>query len=260
MDLVIQGPYTDYTDQIIHSYLNLPFVNNIIVSCWEEDKDYTILPAGTDASKIKFVKSPPYEGWPGAANVNLQLTTCLAGVKESDAEFVGKMRSDQLFNEDGLINMYNFFVENRGDEKIFVTGNVWELLFHPKDWVYWGRREDLINLFDIPHESNALAQVMGVNSGNYGNYRHVMMRPETYIGVHYCSRFDDRIKKMIDQPQEYLYDSCSMWNESHKVSMEVTPKAFKCFQRKGIHFSWPRKGINVLPFDPSNEGWDEEGF
>ena len=120
--------------------------------------------------------------------------------------------------------------------------------------------EDLINLFDIPHESNALAQVMGVNSGNYGNYRHVMMRPETYIGVHYCARFDDRIQTMIDHPDQYLYDSCSKWDEAHKVSMEVTPKAFKCFQRKGIHFSWPRKGINVLPFDPSNEGWDEEGF
>ena len=170
------------------------------------------------------------------------------------------MRSDQLFNEDGLINMYNFFVENRGNERIFVTGNIWELVFHPKDWVYWGRREDLINLFDIPHEVNALAQVMGVNSGNYGNYRHVMMRPETYIGVHYCARFDDRIQTMIDHPDQYLYDSCSKWDEAHKVSMEVTPKAFKCFQRKGIHFSWPRKGINVLPFDPSNEGWDEEGF
>jgi len=256
MDLVIQGPYTDYTDQIIHSYLNLPFVKNIIVSCWEED------PVREDTSRVKYVRSPNYEGWPGAANVNLQLTTCLAGVQASDAPFVGKMRSDQLFNEDGLINMHEFFINNRWREKnrIFVTGNVWELLFHPKDWVYWGRREDLINLFDIPPEVNPLAQVMGVNSGNYGNYRHVMMRPETYIGVHYCSRFDDRIKKMIDQPQEYLYDSCSKWNESHKVSMEVTPKAFKCFQRKGIHFSWPRKGINVLPFDPSNEGWDEEGF
>ena len=160
MDLVIQGPYTDYTDQIIHSYLNLPFVNNIIVSCWEED------PVREDTSRVKYVRSPAYEGWPGAANVNLQLTTCLAGVQATDAEFVGKMRSDQLFNEDGLINMYNFFVENRGNERIFVTGNIWELVFHPKDWVYWGSREDLINLFDIPHENNALAQVMGVNSSN----------------------------------------------------------------------------------------------
>ena len=256
MDLVIQGPYTDYTDQIIHSYLNLPFVNNIIVSCWEDD------PVRKDTSRVKYVRSPDYEGWAGAANVNLQLTTCLAGVQASDAPFIGKMRSDQLFSEDGLINMHEFFINNRWREKnrIFVTGNVWELLFHPKDWVYWGRREDLINLFDIPPEVNALAQVMGVNSGNYGNYRHVMMRPETYIGVHYCSRFDDRIKKMIDHPDKYLYDSCSKWDEAHKVSMEVTPKAFKCFPRKGIHFSWPRKGINVLPFDPSNEGWDEEGF
>ena len=254
MDLVIQGPYTDYTDTIINSYLNLPFVRNIIVSCWKSDRP------STDTSRVKFVRSSAHKEWPGSANVNLQLTTCLAGVQESDAEFVGKMRSDQLFNEDGMINMYNFFVENRGNEKIFVTGNVWELLFHPKDWVYWGSREDLINLFDIPHETNGIAQVMGIDSSNYGQYMNLLVRPETYIGVHYCARFDDRVKKMLDHHEKYLYDSCSNWDEAHKVSMEVTPKAFKCFQRKGIHFSWPRKGINVLPFDPSNEGWDEEGF
>ena len=142
MDLVIQGPYTDYTDQIIHSYLNLPFVNNIIVSCWEED------PVRKDTSRVKYVRSPAYDGWPGAANENLQLTTCLDGVQASDAPFVGKMRRDQLFNEDGLINMHEFFINHRWRERnrIFVTGNIWELVFHPKDWVYWGRREDLINL------------------------------------------------------------------------------------------------------------------
>ena len=137
MDLVIQGPYTDYTDKIIYSYLNLPFVRNIIVSCWESDKKSNIFD-----SRVRFVRSPAYDGWPGSANVNLQLTTCLAGVQVSDAPWVGKMRSDQLFNEDGLINMYNFFVEHRKNDTIFVTGNIFELLFHPKDCVYWGRRED----------------------------------------------------------------------------------------------------------------------
>ena len=119
MDLVIQGPYTDYTDKIIYSYLNLPFVRNIIVSCWESDKKSNIFD-----SRVRFVRSPAYDGWPGSANVNLQLTTCLAGVQASDAPWVGKMRSDQLFNEDGLINMYEFFVEHRKDDTIFVTGNI----------------------------------------------------------------------------------------------------------------------------------------
>ena len=103
MDLVI-GLHTDYTDKIIYSYLNLPFVRNIIVSCWESDKKSNIFD-----SRVRFVRSPAYDGWFGSANVNLQLTTCLAGVQASDAPWVGKMRSDQLFNEDGLINMYEFF-------------------------------------------------------------------------------------------------------------------------------------------------------
>ena len=255
MDLVIQGPYTDYTDKIIYSYLNLPFVKNIIVSCWESDKKSNI-----SDSRVRFVRSPAYDGWPGSANVNLQLTTCLAGVQASDAPWVGKMRSDQLFNEDGLINMYEFFVEHRKDDTIFVTGNIFELLFHPKDWVYWGCRKDLINLFDIPHEINDQAVVMNVNSGNYGQFMDIITRPETYIGAHYCARFDDRVQKMLDYQGNYLYDRSSNWEEAHLVSSEITPKVFKCFSRKGIHFTWPRKNINVLPFDPSNEGWNEEGY
>ena len=170
------------------------------------------------------------------------------------------MRSDQLFNEDGLINMYEFFVEHRKNDTIFVTGNIFELLFHPKDWVYWGRREDLINLFDIPHEINDQAVVMNVNSGNYGQFMDIITRPETYIGAHYCARFDDRVQKMLDYQGNYLYDRSSNWEEAHAVSSEITPKVFKCFSRKGIHFTWPRKNINVLPFDPSNEGWNEEGY
>ncbi len=255
MDLVIQGPYTDYTDKIIYSYLNLPFVRNIIVSCWESDKKTNI-----SDSRVKFVRSPAYEGWPGSANVNLQLTTCLAGVQSSDAPWVGKMRSDQLFNEDGLINMYEFFVEHRGMNKIFVTGNVFDQLFHPKDWVYWGSNDDLINLFDIPHEINDQAVAMNVDSSNYSQFLDIIVRPETYIGMYYCNKFDDRVQKMLDYPTKYLYDGGTNWKEAYTVSSEITPKVFKCFSRKGIHFTWPRKGINVLPFDSRNEGWNEEGY
>ena len=34
MDIVVQGPYDDFTGTIVESYLKLPFVNNIIISCW----------------------------------------------------------------------------------------------------------------------------------------------------------------------------------------------------------------------------------
>ena len=93
IDLVIQGPYIDFTDEVISSYMKLPFVNKIIVSCWEIDKEQSVF-----FDKVEFVRSPSYQKYPGPANVNLQLTTSLAGVKRTSSNVVAKFRSDQLFN------------------------------------------------------------------------------------------------------------------------------------------------------------------
>lgn len=37
IDLVLQGPYTNYTQEAAEHYLNLDFVNRIIISCWKAD-------------------------------------------------------------------------------------------------------------------------------------------------------------------------------------------------------------------------------
>ena len=255
IDFVIQGPYNDFTDEIVESYLKLSFVNKIIVSCWECDKEKSVF-----SDKVEFVRSGEYKKYPGPANVNLQLTTSLAGVKKTTSDYVAKFRSDQLFDSDGIVEMYNFFVNNLKKDRIFIIGNHYTLLFHPKDWVYWGYREDMINLFDIPHENNIVCEQLGINSGNYSYAMHLMTRPETYIGAHYCSRFDDRVKKMVDNENQYLYDQSPNWSEAKEVSDEVTPRYFKSFPRKNIQMIWPKRNIYCLPVHPQTEGWDEEGF
>jgi hypothetical protein len=65
---------------------------------------------------------------------------------------------------------------------------------------------------------------------------------------------------MVDNEAEYLYDGAPSWTQAKEISDTVTKECFKCFAREGITMEWPRKNINCLPFDPSNEGWDEEGF
>lgn len=255
IDFVIQGPYTDFTDEVISSYMKLSFVNKVIVSCWETDKEQSIF-----HDNIEFVRSPSYKEYPGPANVNLQLTTSLAGVKKTNSSHVAKFRSDQMFNLEGIEQMYEFFINTIQEEKIFIIGNHFNLLFHPKDWVYWGHRISMINLFDIPHEDNKVCKELGVNSSNYSGAMHLLTRPETYIGAHYCSRFDDRVKNMVSNEDKYLYDHSPNWNEAKKVSDEVTPKYFKSFPRKDVHMIWPKRNIYCLPFDSANEGWHEEGF
>lgn len=255
IDFVIQGPYTDFTDAIIESYLKLPFLNRIIVSCWESDKSQSIFP-----DRVEFVRSQNYIGYPGPTNVNLQLTTSLAGVLKSTSNFVAKFRSDQIFDLDSVSEMYNFFVNNLEENKIFVVSNHFTLLFHPKDWVYWGYKNDMITLFDIPKEVNDECQSMGIHSKNYSYSMHLLTRPETYIGAYYCSNYNDDVKRMVMNQKEYLYDNAPKWNEAKILSDKITKKYFKSFPRKNITMSWPKKNINCMPFDPLTEGWDEEGY
>lgn len=255
IDLVLQGPYTNFTDEVIGEYLNLSFVNNIIVSCWETDKSDEY-----QSDRVVFVRNKDYPPYNGVMNVNLQIITSLSGIKKSTSKYVGKMRSDQKFNHQGMVNMFDFFIANIEKRKIFVCGNYFTFLFHPRDHVFWGYREDMINLFDIPFEVNDICQSLGVNRNNAHAYMNLLTRPETYIGSYYCSRFDSRVEVMVDNQEKYLYDDAPNWEYAHEVSKEVMPIAFKSFPREGIDFIWPKNNIYCLPYDPNYEGWHEEGY
>lgn len=258
MDIVLQGQYEEYTDEIIKSYLELPFVNNIIVSCWENDR-----PDEYHSSRVKFVRSK-YPLTPGTCNKNLQIVTSFAGIKECRTKFSAKMRSDQKYTHESMMKMYEFMLENHSDEKIFVAGVYPDLVFHPRDHIFWGRTEDLNYLFDIPLEYNSLVDKVRIGKYELAQYANYLTRPETYIGAHYCTRFDDRIKRMLIQPENYLYDYAPQWNEAHQISSETLKKAFKAFPRTGIDLEWPKRSTQSYPYDTqkqySNECWSEDGY
>jgi hypothetical protein len=68
IDIVIQGPYTDYTDYVAECYLEIPFINNVIISCWENDK------TPIQKRRVKFVRSK-YPISPGTDNKNMQIVS-----------------------------------------------------------------------------------------------------------------------------------------------------------------------------------------
>ena len=132
MDIVLQGQYEEYTDEIIDEYLKVPFVNNVIVSCWDNDRVDNY-----HSPRVKYTRSS-YPLTPGTCNKNLQITTSFAGIKLCETKFSAKMRSDQKYDYASMINMYEFFMENHTEGKIFVAGTFPSLLFHPRDHIYWG--------------------------------------------------------------------------------------------------------------------------
>ena len=113
LDIILQGPYTDFTDELIQSYLNLDFINKIIISCWEGD----VISTNRTREVIVKNKDQPYQHeklsvsrgindlyYSGVLNVNYQLKTSLTGLQKSDQTFCAVMRSDTVFysrlNED----------------------------------------------------------------------------------------------------------------------------------------------------------------
>lgn len=273
IDVVIQGPYTDFTDGIIDSYQKIPFINNIIVSCWEDNKE------SKQKRKVKFVRNQ-YPCSPGTDNKNLQIVTSLNGLKECTTNFAVKTRSDHKFTYDSMMKMYDFFMQHNERKlsyqydytkpfnRIMVAGVYVDLLFSPRDHIFWGHTEDLIELFNIPLEKNGLIDIVKVPKERLWLYYEYFIRTETYIGAHYCANFNDEINRFLLLPKEHLYDKAVYWYHCKQRSDEIFFSIFKSFPRSAIEFDWfHAHSGKLLELGRSPEctylnscHWHDEGF
>jgi hypothetical protein len=270
MDIVLQGAYDEITDQIIREYINLPFVRNVIVSCWKDNKSNHYID-----DRVEYIRND-YPAHFGTDNRNLQFLSSLSGLKRVKTLFSAKMRTDQKYDYASMMKMYGYFQEHKNSEiefefdsdkpknKIFVAAVYPDLLFHPRDHIFWGNTSDLIDLFDIPLEIGGLSDKIKVGKDHLAKYYNFFTRSETYIGVHYCSNFDERLKICLLEPQKYLYDNAPSWNDVHEISKTLFPKIFKSFPGEGINLSWPKKNLDSYPYQDQkkyyNECWAEDGY
>lgn len=271
-DIVIQGKYYDFTDDIVECYLKVPFLNKIIISCWEDNREPLV------HDRVCVIKNR-YPETPGTDNRNLQILSSLNGLKKCDSNFAIKIRSDQKYTLESMLKMFEFFHKNKKSDfkyqynsnlpnnRIFVLGFFHNLLFSPRDHVFWGNTRDLIDLFNIPLEKNGLIDIINVSKENLWKYYDNFIRSETYIGCHYCARFDDSINRMILNQSEYLYDYSPKWEVSKKLSDDLTFKVFKSFPKNIIDFQWLGKTEYNIPgipwtLNPYLEAcsWHEEGY
>ena len=272
LDIVLQGPYSDTVLETAYHYLQLPFVNDIVISCWEDDEVPVI-----DHTHIHVVQSA-YPASSGTGNRNLQLVSSLAGVKQSCAQYVAKMRNDQRYDLDSMTTMNEYFNDHCDDKKInyehnkdkpnnpiFVAGYFKDFPFHPRDHLFWGHRCDLIDLFSCPLEAVALEEKLNIKDVSELSHMYdCFVRTESYIGTHYCSNFDTKIKKMLLSPDKYLYDDAPLIDEAMKLSKNLSKKVFKSFPRKGIDLEWFKYGWDTYKYENQkkefSERWAEDGY
>lgn len=271
LDIVLQGKFNENVLHIAEYYLELNFVNNIIISCWDNDSIPQI-----NNDRIKIIQSEVPEN-PGTGQRNLQIISSLTGIKESETEFIIKIRNDQKYTHESMINMYNFYEQykerqitfyyddHKPRNRICVSGNFSEFSFHPRDHLFWGNREDLIDLFSLPLEIGKVTdKIRFIVPEDYSLYYEYFIRTETYIGSHYLSNFDQKINYYLLDPKKYLYDNSEKYSETRELSDKLTPQIFKSFPREGIDLEWYKYKWKTYPYEEQKirfgERWHEDGL
>ena len=277
LDIVLQGGYNEDVFSIAEYYLELDFVNHVIISCWEDDDlDEILNNDRINNSGITIIQSKkPLQV--GSGNKNLQIISSLNGLKQTDTEFVIKIRNDQRYEHDSMYKMYDFYEEYKErkmkfyyDEKkprnrICVSGNFAEFSFHPRDHLFWGNREDLIDLFSLPPDTWSITdRIKYIIPEDYAMYYEHFIRSETYIGAHYLANFDRKINYYLLDPKKYLYDNSEGYQETRILSDKLTPQVFKSFPREGIDLQWYKYQWKMYPYESQKERfgerWHEDGL
>lgn len=271
LDIVLQGGINDDILDITNYYLELPFVNKIIISCWEDN----ILPYINDERIIVIQNKSP--SCIGTGNRNLQIISSLNGLKKVETEFSIKLRNDQKYDKKSMMKMYYFYQkykdrkksfyynENKPKNRICVAGNFAEFSFHPRDHLFWGNTQDLIDLFSLPLDSWAITDKIKLTQpGDYSLYYDYYIRSETYIGSHYLANFDRMINNYLLDPKKYLYDNSECYKETKLLSDKLTSQIFKSFPREGIDLEWKKYNWKKYPYknqrEKFGERWHEDGF
>ncbi|WP_028387784.1 WavE lipopolysaccharide synthesis family protein [Legionella fairfieldensis] len=175
ISIVVQGPIihqsafgiTNKTTQLVCQRLKDLFPSSeLILSTWEGENVNGII-----YDKIIFNKDPGatwfnYENYDLLNNCNRLILSTFSGIKAASRKYVLKLRSDlfiiskKFLNYFDKFNLYNTeykFVKNRiicfslntlyGHKTCLFT---MYRPFHISDWAYFGFKEDLLNLYDIP--------------------------------------------------------------------------------------------------------------
>tara|TARA_R110000796_G_scaffold240591_1_gene361736 strand:+ start:7045 stop:7821 length:777 start_codon:yes stop_codon:yes gene_type:complete len=238
MDIVIQGGMWSGTVGTAEQYSNLPFVNNVIISTWEDEQLPTEISHNIQVLKNK---KPTH---PGPGNINLQIVSSLEGVKASTANEVMKIRSDQRITNKSFKLIYDFYQSNKNQEtlnylsgdkqksKIFVIGNNKNYPYHPQDHIYWGYKDDVIKLLDIPLCDEEPYPGAVCPAGYFNNH----IRSPMYIGMHYYAKFFVEAKNHVDNWKDYVLDGST----NRKVAMDfytpIRDKIFQVLPRLDMHW------------------------
>jgi len=231
IDIVIQGALMDNTINTATYYSQLDFVDNIVVSTWESEREKLQNIPELDKVKFVFSKLPTHDG---GGNVNYQIISSKNGISECSNNVVVKMRSDQTIVLDDMRMLDRFYNKFREGDEMFVLGMGTHHPYHPQDHVFWGPRKSLEKLFECP-----LSTWPSYHNPNFSTTHY---RAPMYLGAYYYSTLSDTAKYHFDNPKDYLFDGASKRNEAFEEYYKIQGKGFKVFPRVRMDWHKYRQG------------------
>tara|TARA_Y100000310_G_scaffold170314_1_gene170455 strand:- start:295 stop:1065 length:771 start_codon:yes stop_codon:yes gene_type:complete len=243
IDIVIQGGIWHNTYTTALYYLTLPFINKVIISTWLDERDKCS--AYPKDERIEYVFSHPPEH-DGGGNLNYQIISSSEGLKHSTTDVVIKARSDQTILLDDMEKLNIFYNRFHEDKEIFTLGMGTHFPYHPQDHFLWGKREDLINLFDLPFETAEATH------DAHTDFATNTLRGNIHLGVHYYARFSEIAKKHATDPKKYLLDAAPNRQEAFDEYDRIKSLGFKPFPR--VTMQWHKYGTGYM-----YEGYAEQG-
>ena len=260
VDIIIQGGVWPITNKAIEQYTKLPFVNKVILSTWDNEK---LL----DTVKHNNIITQPLPENAGQCNINLQILSTKAGVDICNEQHVIKCRSDQLIYDEEFIKIFNFYQQSIIDHNyniqcidnsecaspIYVWGlnNIFPYSF--QDHFCMGRKLDISRLFSCPlSPAPVRGHTVDAKNNHYQRDQNLDwdfndLRPNIYLGAHYCSKFSKKARLHIENYKKFLTDKAAYLVEAQNESERIRDIIFKTLPRTNIF--WHKTVDNKYPFD-----------
>ncbi len=184
ISVVVQGPVLPITKYCLKSIRKFLPNAEIILSTWNNsyimdlDYDKIVLNDEPEILGDMYLKNNPYN-WSKPNNMNKQIVSSFNGLKAATKEYALKFRTDFLLQSNQFI--YDYFdilkVTPKRNKKWSIfkqriltigTGNAQEvgLLYHMSDFIAFGLKEDILELWNIPLIDKYYAQYCATNNLN----------------------------------------------------------------------------------------------
>lgn len=276
ISFIIQGVILpDINDQIASIKKHFPDSKIIVSTC--NNFDFEVI----GADKVIVSDDPGffyYSDRPGEKknNINRQIVSTLAGLKACTTEYAFKIRSDFILNGNDFLKYFNTFSLSDSCYRIFghkvlsccyfarnPRSNM-PFPFHPSDIAFFGKVDDLINLFDIPlmTEKEAFWDTTNKRFNRYVPEQHLLIKClEKNNRDIKCNHYNDVSQYNIEETERYFasnfifltFEQFNLVPTKSTFFVEDHPDSFlSCYTHVGwmkLYKEYVDHQINVPEFD-----------